>query len=274
MTIILLFIINSIIAQDFQGSVTYKTHRKVNIATENSKVDSDIQKQINDMVAKQFQKEYTLQFNPIESIYKEDISLDAPKAQMEGLEIVIAGSSGSDILYKNIKEKRYTSHRDMFGKMFLVKDKLKDNDWKLEQETKKIGNYTCFKATTTRKMQKFAKIIEIDSDNKESKKPEEPKEVEVTITAWYTPEIPIANGPGLYSGLPGLILEVNDGEQTILCNKVVLNPKKKIKVLEPKKGKVVTEERFEIIMEKKLKEMEDRMPHGGDGKSIEFRIGG
>jgi GLPGLI family protein len=37
----------------------------------------------------------------------------------------------------------------------------------------------------------------------------------VTITAWYTPEIPVSQGPEGYWGLPGLILEVNDGKTTI-----------------------------------------------------------
>jgi GLPGLI family protein len=34
---------------------------------------------------------------------------------------------------------------------------------------------------------------------------------DVTITAWYT-EIQVNQGPENYWGLPGLILEINDGE--------------------------------------------------------------
>jgi GLPGLI family protein len=45
---------------------------------------------------------------------------------------------------------------------------------------------------------------------------------ETIVTAWYTPEIPVNQGPDKYWGLPGLILEVNDGK-TVLCSKVVLN---------------------------------------------------
>jgi GLPGLI family protein len=50
---------------------------------------------------------------------------------------------------------------------------------------------------------------------------------DVTITAWYTPEIPVNQGPENYWGLPGLILEINDGKTVILCSKIVLNPKEK-----------------------------------------------
>jgi predicted GIY-YIG superfamily endonuclease len=50
---------------------------------------------------------------------------------------------------------------------------------------------------------------------------------EISITAWYTPEIPINQGPENYWGLPGLILEVTDGKTVILCSKLVLNTKEK-----------------------------------------------
>ena len=33
----------------------------------------------------------------------------------------------------------------------------------------------------------------------------------------------------MYQGLPGLILEVNDGELTIICSKIVLNPEDKVR---------------------------------------------
>ncbi len=51
---------------------------------------------------------------------------------------------------------------------------------------------------------------------------------EVTVTAWYTLDIPISQGPGEYWGLPGLILEVSEGRTAILCSKITLNPKEKI----------------------------------------------
>jgi GLPGLI family protein len=51
------------------------------------------------------------------------------------------------------------------------------------------------------------------------------------------PEIPVSQGPEGYWGLPGLILEVNDGKTVLLCSKVVLNPKVKAEIKAPSKGR-------------------------------------
>ena len=97
----------------------------------------------------------------------------------------------------------------------------------------------------------------------------------ISITAWYTPQIPVSTGPGNYHGLPGLILEVNDGTETVVCNKIILNPKDDIDISEPKKGKEVTQSEFDEIMKKKMKEMEDRYnSERRDGNEIEIKIGG
>ncbi|WP_074408532.1 GLPGLI family protein [Aquimarina megaterium] len=268
--LIALFMVESLFAQDFQGVVTYKTNRKVDLNMEDSKMNADMQKQLQEMLKKQFQKEYVLNFNTSESIYKEEESLGGPQPA-SGVQIVIAGSGASNILYKNIKEKRFARKQDMMGKLFLVKDNLEKLNWKLEDETKKIGNYTCYKATAKRMGQRMQSMT-ISADSEEEMT--EPEEEEITITAWYTPEIPISNGPGSYWGLPGLILEINDGDQSILSTKLVLNSKKKIDIKEPTKGKVVTEEKFEKIMEKKMKEMRDRMNTRRGSGDFEIRIGG
>lgn len=273
MILIALFIFESLFAQDFQGSVTYKTHGKMDLKLEDSKINTDMQKQIQEMLKKQFQKEYVLHFTTEESVYKEEESLGAPQTA-SNVRIIVSGIGTSDILYKNIKEERYASKRDMFGKLFLVKDDLKKTEWKLESETKKIGNYTCYKATAKRMMRRVQTMSISVNEEKEEEETTEPEEEEVIITAWYTPEIAVSNGPGNYWGLPGLILEINDGVQNILCAKIVLNPKKKTDIKEPTKGKVVTEEKFDQIMQRKMKEMRDREPRRGDGQSMRMRIGG
>ena len=77
------------------------------------------------------------------------------------------------------------------------------------------------------------------------------------IEAWYAIEIPVSNGPNKYWGLPGLILELHEGETTFLCSKIVLYPKEKIEIKAPKNGKKVTQKEFDEIKEKKLNSMKN-----------------
>ena len=96
---------------------------------------------------------------------------------------------------------------------------------------------------------------------------------ENTITAWYCPEIPINQGPENYWGLPGLILEVNDGKTVILCSKIVLNSKDKVEIKPVSKGKVVTQKEFDETVKKKMEEMREMNSGPGGGNRMQFRMG-
>jgi GLPGLI family protein len=256
--IISLLFTNLILSQDFKGKATYKSQRKMNIEMDSTHINDEMQKQMMVMLKKQFEKEYILDFNNEESLYKEAINLDKPTGTSSGgMEIIVAGNGAGDLLYKNLKENRYTNQSDLFGKIFLIRDKLEQPEWTLEKETKNIGQYTCFKATYKRMVKETGKM-RMSVNSKEDPEEPEVKEVAQTVTAWYTIQIPVKHGPGNYSGLPGLILEVSDGSETILCSKVVINPKDGVNLEEPKKGKKVSQEEFETVMEKKMKEMDEQ----------------
>ena len=258
--------------QDFQGIATYKTHTKLDIKLDSSQMGGQMHDQMMSMLKKQFEKTYKLTFNKEESIYKEEEQLEAPKPQ--GMVMVMVETGGSDVMYKNTKENRYTNQNESFSKVFLIQDELKKIDWVLGSETKNIGDYTCYKATYKREVEVMESGISINKD-KEFDNKVELKEIEVV--AWYTPQIPVNSGPGNYYGLPGLILEVNDDSQSIMCSKIVLNPESKVKISEPTKGKKITQEKYDAIMDKKMKEMQNRYDsehRGRDGETIEIRIGG
>jgi GLPGLI family protein len=265
---------SALLAQDIKGIATYKTQRKMNMQLDSTRMDEGMRSQVMAMLKKQFEKEYELEFTTSESLYKEIEKLDPPQPGMSfvQMETVNADDVG-DILYKNLKEKRYTSQNEVFSKQFLVQDPIENPEWKLSKETKNIGEYTCFKATHTRMAIIYNSIRTGEDANTEP----EGKEEEQTVTAWYTPQIPLGHGPGRYGGLPGLILEISDGEETILCNKIVLNPKNGITIKEPKEGKKVSQAEFQAIMEKKMKENNERFENNNgrdDGNRIEIRIGG
>ena len=67
----------------------------------------------------------------------------------------------------------------------------------------------------------------------------------------------MSQGPGEFWWLPGLILEANYDNTTILCSKVVLNPKNKTEIKKPKKGKKVTKKEHESLIAKQMEQMTD-----------------
>lgn len=269
--ILSILITGSIFAQDFSGKATYRTHRKSSFKLDSTTIATNpgIQEQLEAQMRKIFQKTFTLDFTKSESMYKEVQELDAPKVpSSNGVMVMISGSNGStDVLYKNLSEKRVANKKELMGKVFLIKDNLVNYNWKLTGETKNIGNYTCYKA----EFEIEEEDIQIDMNNGEVKEKKVTKKR--ILVAWYSPDVPISNGPGKYGGLPGLILEVNDGNETIVCSELVLNPKEAKEIKEPTKGKIVTRERFSEISLEKTKEMMDRY-RSRDGNGIKIKIGG
>lgn len=259
----------TLFAQEITGIATYKTNRKVDLKMDGDGMTDAMQEQIQAQLRKQFQKEYTLTFSKDESVYKEVEGLNTPNpvASSGGMQITISGGNG--IFYRNIKENRYVDETEIMSKPFLVKDALEKPDWELTKETKSIGNYTCFKATYTR---------EVDEETFDSATDSIVKIKKQRVTnAWYTLDIPLQHGPGRHWGLPGLILEITEGDLTILCSKIVLNPEKEIIIEQPSKGKEVSQDEFNEIQEKKSQEMMERFKSDsrrGDGNSFKIRIGG
>ena len=265
--------VSDVFSQNIQGIATYKSQRKMDIQLD-STMNDGMKEQIMAMLKKQSERTYYLEFTNDESQYKQEVKLDDDSVIEGGaMKLVIAGNGGgNDVLYKNLKENQYADQVEIFGKEFLIKDALENRDWVMEKETKNIGEYTCFKATYTTTRTVMVAESSSDGENKEVT-----SEEEVTVMAWYTPQIPVKNGPANYGGLPGLILEVNDGSETILCSKIVLNPEKGLAIKEPTKGKVVTATEYEEIMEKKMKEMNEQFEGDGrreGGNQMRIRIGG
>ncbi|RXG32121.1 GLPGLI family protein [Leeuwenhoekiella marinoflava DSM 3653] len=264
--VFLLVFTGALIAQDFQGVATYKSRRQVDLKMEGKNMTDAMQKQLTEQLKKQFEKTYTLSFTRNESLYKENEKLATPDvASSGGFQIKV--SQSQDILYKNTSEKRYERQEDVLGKLFLVQDSLQMPQWKLEKETKSIGDYTCFKATRSEEVTN--QTFESDSmktvDTTYSK----------TVTVWYTPQIPVSHGPAMNWGLPGLILEVQDGKQSILCSQIVINTDEKIDIEAPEGGKIVDEASIKVIQEEKMKEwIERNSSNRGDGNSFTIKTGG
>jgi len=239
-------------AQGFQGKVTYMSKTTLDFDFGGRKIPEDQKQRILKRMKDQMEKTFVLNFNKTEAIYKQEEVLSAPTGgnQRRGrFGAMFGGASGK--MYKNTATKESVRAIEFFGKSFLVEDPLQNFSWKLVKESKKIGKYNCFKATA---MVKEASSPFSKDANKEAK--------DILISVWYTPEIPVSQGPDKYWGLPGLILGVSSEKMQIVCTKIVMNVKERIEIKAPKKGKKISEEKFQEIVKEKTAEMRERFKKG------------
>lgn len=141
---------------------------------------------------------------------------------------IAARKIGKGVYYRNKLSNETINKKFFSGEDFLIV--IPDFTWKLKQESKNIGEYTCFKATTT-------KYVEGRNGKMERK-----------VIAWYTPEIPYNFGPKDYNGLPGLILELQEDNLLISASKISIKLKEKKLIKTPTQGKKVTLREYDSIV--------------------------
>ncbi|MDJ1504277.1 GLPGLI family protein [Xanthocytophaga agilis] len=140
-------------------------------------------------------------------------------------------------IYTNQKSHQKITQREFLGKQYLISDTLKNIPWQLSDQTKQIQGITCKKATYY---------------NAERKR---------NLTAWYAENIYLSSGPDGYSGLPGLILELdsNNGEMLATATKIELRKLTKDELVKaPVKGKPITENEFRKMQDDRMREMEQQ----------------
>lgn len=233
----LFFIISAtFFSQNISGKVTYQittkpfAEKRIDSITKKINIKN---KKLRNMVKSMFKDmpDITsfLDFNKNESLYYLEDKMDNSSRRTININRIIAG--GDNKTYNNVRTKEHFRTSDTFGEPLLIE--ILPQQWQITQESKKIGKYLCFKATT-----------QIEQENRKGKYIK-------TVIAWFTPQIPVSFGPKSYAGLPGLILEVKDKRITITVKKIVLNPKKEVVIVKPAKGKKITEDE----MNKLAKEM-------------------
>jgi GLPGLI family protein len=83
------------------------------------------------------------------------------------------------------------------------------------------------------------------------------------IVAWFAPDIAVPAGPEYSSGLPGLILELDENCGRSVFRAVSISPKLtagRLKV--PKRGKPISATAFRAEQQKWMAEMQQRMQQG------------
>ena len=116
--------------------------------------------------------------------------------------------------------------------------------WKLTGESKSIQGYACQQAT-------------FHDETRDRK-----------IEAWFTPSLACPSGPESFGQLPGLILEVSidEGATVYTATKVELKTLEADAIQAPTKGKEITQEKYDKMLEERMREMNGQ--GGGGNHSI------
>jgi len=274
-TLIIVILSLTSYAQNVNGQAFYESKTSVKMSEIGRKdMDENMRKMIAERMKNYLEKSFVLTFNDDESIYVEEEKLETESKG--GMMNIMMGSFSPGIQYKNLERNQIIEEREFYGKQFLLKDTINNLEWTFEKESKQIGQYVVFKATAMKKMEEnnLGLARRNEDKEKELKNGNELKvSKEMIVTAWYTPQIPVKNGPGEFSGLPGLILELNFYRTTILCSKIVMNPNETTVIKAPKKGKEVTRKEYNIIVKKKVEEIRENFKGGRREGDAHFRGG-
>lgn len=179
---------------------------------------------------------FTLTFTSESSLYQEDFNKKEPMSrQLQGaLSKANYGKPPKEKLvklYYNFPKKEQLEQVEFMTRFFLIASPIEGKGWKLTTKKKKVLDYVCMGAD-----------IEMGDE---------------TITAWFTPEIPISVGPEKFHGLPGLILGLEKNEEVfMLATAVDLSAPNEVDISQPQKGQKVARQKMEKIKVEKIKEFE------------------
>jgi GLPGLI family protein len=248
-----------LVTPQFKGQAIYYSKSTMELGRWGARMSEAQKKQIQARLKNRLEKTYFLDFDKEASVFREEEKLDA----MSGATDSWGKNFARGEQYKNVKTEALVQAQEFYGKKFLVSDKLQQFNWNIGTETKQIGNYLCVKASALVPTDEltwydfsWAKLRRNEA-NSDTDGPILDDTHITQVVAWYTPQIAVAHGPAEFWGLPGLILEVSAGGTTMLCSKIILNPKEEIAVEAPKKGKVVNKQEYSTIITEKMKEMRE-----------------
>jgi GLPGLI family protein len=144
-------------------------------------------------------------------------------------------------IFLDLKKGIRVEQREFMSRIFLIESESERIGWKLTGRQQTLLDYPCQEA-----------VAQVDS---------------MEVQAWFTPGIPVPAGPAGYGNLPGLVLsvDINQGERVITALSVDLKPVDKDLLKKPSKGKKVSGDEFQAIVDEKMKEM--GAEHGGGGNA-------
>ncbi len=271
MMIALISISTSIAAQMKEGKISYE--RKINM--HRNLPDP----QMKSMVPEFRTDKFELIFNESVSLFRSVVDDEAPDP------FANAGGGGGGGMRMNFRMPTANTYTDMakqmqyeerafFEKEFLIIDSLKQYKWKLSEETKTIAKQLCKKATTMITSPQMRMRVSMggggNNTDTTANTPRAPKETELVV--WYAENIPVSFGPDNYSGLPGVIMEIDQDNGATVTTAVEVSAKyPKKELVAPTKGDKMNRAQFQENMQKLMQDMQ----RGGGGMGgMRIRVGG
>ncbi len=241
-------------AQMKEGKISYE--RKVNM--HRNLPDPQMKSMIPEFRTDKFE----LIFNESASLFRSVVDDEAPDP------FANAGGGGGGMrmnfrmptttTYTDIAKQTQYEERAFFEKEFLIVDSLKQYKWKLSEETKTIAKQLCKKATTMITAPQMRMRISRGGENNTdsaANAPVKPKETELVV--WYAENIPVSVGPENYSGLPGVIMEMNVDNGASVTTAVEVSAKyPKKELIQPTKGEKMNRAQFQENMQKLMQDMQ------------------
>jgi GLPGLI family protein len=178
--------------------------------------------------------------------------------------------------FTDIAKQTQYEERAFFEKEFLIVDSLKQYKWKLSEESKTIAKQLCKKATTMITAPQMSMRMNVrmnrggeNNTDSAATTPMKPKETELVV--WYAENIPVSVGPDNYSGLPGVIMEMDlDNGATVTTAVEVSAKYPKKELVQPTKGEKMTRAQFQENMQKLIQDMQK----GGGMGGMRIRVSG
>lgn len=217
-------------AQATEGEITFSETVQLKIELDDVGVENNAE--IRKMLPTSQSSPTTLLFNENKSLYKnkdESENETSVSHEQDGMQMEMKIVRPESRVYRDLESGRTVESREFMGRFFLIDEEAPRKSWKLSGEQKNILGYPCQKALLQ------------DTSRK--------------VEAWFTSQIPVSFGPGEFSDLPGMILEVTNGDRSVLATKVELKALPKDAIEMPTKGKKIGRAEFKKLVEEKMKEM-------------------
>ncbi len=117
----MLMMTTNLLGQGFQGKAYYQSKTAVNVNLSGRKIPEDRKPMIMEHIKKANEKTFILNFNQLESVYKEDVKLEQPgTSRGGGMRFGMMGGS-SENYYKNVKDGTYAVKNISLERFFSFK---------------------------------------------------------------------------------------------------------------------------------------------------------